>query len=445
MSALLPPRVYRWNFTVMGLDLTLFVLGINFASVYGILPLFVHHLSASNLALGAIPALRAANLLPPLFVAGFTERLARKKPFVIGWTIVERLPYLALALATPLLATTRPTALLWLLFAMIALSTLAGGVATPAWLDLLSRMFPADWRGRFFGLSSALGGLLGVAGSAGAAYLLAHFGWSTGGALCFACTFVCLAISFVFIALGREPPPAPRTATVPVRAVARSVWRRLPALIRADGNLRRYLLTIALVTCAGAAAAFYVVDAKRSLGLTDAEASLFAVLLLIAATVGSIVWGYIGDHRGHKRVVVAGAACTGGAALVALVARHAWGGVAGYCLVFVLVGLGSSALQLASLTFIVDFAPPEQRPTFIGVAMLTQAPFAFGAPVLAATIADRWGYPTVFILTALLGTLATLVVARYVRDPRADTLAVRSVVNPDRLLRETESNPQEAS
>jgi len=419
VNMLLPPRAFRWNFVVMGLDLTLFVLGINFASVYGILPLFVRHLSGSNLALGAIPALRAANLLPPLFVAGLTERLRHKKPFVIGWTVVERLPYLVLAVATPLLVTTQPAVLLWLLFAMIALSTLAGGVATPAWLDLIARMFPAHWRGRFFGLSSALGGLLGVAGSAGAAYLLGHFGWSTGGALCFACTFVCLAISFVFIALGREPPVAP-AMTNPVRSSAPALWHRLPALVRGDRNLRWYLLTIMLVTGAGAATAFYVVDAKRVLGLTDAAASLFAVLLLIASTAGSAVWGYIGDRYGHKRTVVAGAACTGGAALVAVLARQPWVGLPGYCLVFALVGLGSSALQLASLTFIVDFAPPKQRPTYIGVAMLTQAPFAFGAPILAATIADRRGYATVFALAATLGVLATLVVARCVRDPRTD-------------------------
>jgi len=420
VSALLPPRALRRNFVVMGLDLTLFVLGINFASVYGILPLFVHHLSSSNLALGAIPALRAANLLPPLFVAGLTERLPRKKPFVVAWTIVERLPYLALAVATPLLATTRPTALLWLLFAMIAVSTLAAGVATPAWLDLISRMFPPNWRGRFFGLSSALGGLLGVAGSAGAASLLGRFGWSAGGALCFACTFACLAVSFVFICLGREPltDSAPPRSSHPTASAS---WRRFPALVRADGNLRAYLLAIALATCAGAAAAFYVVDAKRALGLSDAGASLFAVLLLVASTAGSVLWGYVGDHRGHRLVVVAGAACTGGAALVALVARHPWVGAPGYCAVFALVGLGSSALQLASLTFIVDFAPPGQRPTYIGVAMLAQAPFAFGAPVLAATVADWYGYGAVFALAAALGMLATMVVGWHVRDPRTGT------------------------
>ncbi len=419
MNTFLPPRTLRRNFVVMGLDLTLFVLGVNFASVYGILPLFVRHLSDSNLALGAIPALRAANLLPPLFVAGLTERLARKKPFVIGWTVVERLPYLALALATPPLAATRPTALLWLLFAMLALSTLAGGVAMPAWLDLISRMFPPNWRGRFFGLSSALGGLLGVAGSAGAAYLLERFGWSGGGALCFACTFACLAVSFIFICLGREPPTVGHTSPAPAHPSASASWRRFPALVRSDANLRAYLLAVALATCAGAAAAFYVVDAKRTLALSDAGASLFAVLLLIASTAGSVLWGYVGDHRGHRLVVVAGAACTGGAALVALLARQPSVGLLAYCAAFALVGLGSSALQLASLTFIVDFAPPEQRPTYIGVAMLAQAPFAFGAPVLAATVADRFGFGAVFALAAALGMLATLVVGRYVRDPRA--------------------------
>ena len=227
MSALLPSRVYRWNFIVMGLDLTLFVFGVSFASVYGILPLFVHHLSGSNLALGAIPALRAANLLPPLLVTRLAEQMARKKPFVVGWTVVERLPYLVLAIATPLLAYDQPLVLLWLFFAMIGLSTLAGGVATPAWLDLISRMFPADWRGRFFGLSSALGGLLGVAGSGCAAYFLGHFSWSTGSALCFACTFVCLAISFAFIALGREPTPTSH-AVSPVRERAPALWLACP-------------------------------------------------------------------------------------------------------------------------------------------------------------------------------------------------------------------------
>lgn len=415
VSVWLPGRAYRWNFTVMGLDLSLFVLGVSFASAYGVLPLFVSHLSASPLALGLIPAVRAGSLLPPIFVSAYTERLPRKKPFVIVCTVIERLPYLVLAIATPLLAYDRPTLLLWLLFTMIATSTLMGGVAMPAWLDLLSRMLPADWRGRFFGLSSALGGLLGVAGGALAAFLLAHFSWSTGIALCFACTFACLVVSFVFIALGREPPTlAPATP----RIMRASLWRRIPTVVRGDGNLRRYLVAIILVTCASVAASFYIVDAKRTLGLSDAAASLYAVLLLVASTVGSVFWGYVGDRFGHKRVVEIGALCTGLAALLALMARDPSWGVLGFGGVFALVGLGTSAFQLASFTFIVDFAPADQRPTYIGLSTVAQAPFAFGAPVLAALLARQSGYPPVYALTAACGLAAALLVARLVRDPR---------------------------
>ncbi len=301
ITTLLPRRAYRWNFTVMGLDFSIFLLGISFTSVYGVLPLFVSHLTASNLALGLIPAVRSVcTALPPILVAPYTERLRRKKPFLLGMTTFERLPYLALAVAIPLLAGAHPTLLLWLFFAMIGLGTLFGGIGMPAWIDLIARMLPADWRGRFFGLAAALGGLLGVAGAAGATALLQRYGWPTGFALCFAATSVCLAVSFVFIAAGREPAPA---RAAPTKGANRGYWRRLPGLVRADRNFARYLLATALITAAGMAASFYTVDAKRTLRLDDASAGAYAVVLLAASTVGNVLWGYAGDRIGHKRVV----------------------------------------------------------------------------------------------------------------------------------------------
>ena len=417
LSALLPERDYRWNFAVMGLDYSLFLLGLSFASVYGVLPLFVHHLTPSNLALGLIAAVRSAGfLVPPILVAGLVERLRRKKPFVVGTTVLERLPYLVLAVATPLLAGSHPTALLWLFFAMIGGGTLFGGLGMPAWLDLLARMLPADWRGRFFGLAAALGGLLGVAGSAGAAELLHRFAWPAGFALCYACTFACLVVSFVFICLGREPAPA--AATPAPHPAAASYWRRLPTVVRGDRNFGRYLAAMALITLAGMATSFYTVDAKRSLHLTDAGAGLYSVVLLATSTIGNVLWGYVGDHHGHKRIVEGGAVCTGLAALLALLARDAPWGTVGYGLVFLLVGLASSAIQLASLTFIIDFAPAAQRPTYIGLATLAQAPFACGAPLLGGVIADRAGYPAVFILTAVLAAAGALIVLLSIVDPR---------------------------
>jgi MFS family permease len=413
---LLPPRQYRWNYMVMGLDISLFVLALSFASVYGILPLFVRHLSDENLAVGAIPAIRAGTLLPPIFVAGLTERLRRKQPFIVGVTLFERVPYLILAVATPLLALSHPTALLWLVYGLLAVTTIAAGVATPAWLDLIARMLPTDWRGRFFGISSALGGLLGVAGSAVAAVLLARYDWVVGVALCFACAFVSLVFSLVCLILGREP--AGMTEPAPARP-GTTAWGRFPLLLRRDRNLRHYLLALVLITAASPTAAFYVVDAKEALHLTDGAASLYAVALLAASTCGSMLWGYVGDHAGHKRVVLGGALCTGLAPLLALVARDPRWGPLAYGGVFVLAGLATSGLQLAALTFIVDLAPPDQRPTYIGMANAAQLPCALAAPLLGAALADARGYPALFALTAVLALAGTALVLRFVHDPRA--------------------------
>lgn len=420
MSVLLPARVYRWNYTVMGLDISLFSFALSFASWYGVLPLFVANLTPSPFALGALPALRAVALLPPLFVAGLTERLPRKKPFVLLVTVFERLPYLVLAVATPFLATTNPTALLILTFAMLAVVMLAAGVANPAWLDLIARMLPDDWRGRFFGYSFALGGLLGVAGGAGAAWLLRQYDWVIGTALCFACAFVALIASFLFLVVGREPPPAPAEVEPPAAAavIPPRLRERVPALLRGDRNLRWYLIAVVLITGAGAATAFFTVDAKRTLGLTDGEAGAYATLILLASTVGNVLWGYAGDRYGHKRVLEMGACATGCASALALFARDAEWGRAGYGAVFLLVGLGSSAVQITALTFIVDFAPPGQRPTYIGLATLVQLPFAVGAPLLAAWLADWQGYAAVFAVTTLLAGAGAAITFARVRDPR---------------------------
>jgi len=240
-------------------------------------------------------------------------------------------------------------------------------------------VLPDDWRGRFFGLWSALGTLLGLAGGVATAALLRARDWPTGFALCFGGAFACEVVSFAFLASAREgQPPVQEERPAALR------WRAYVALLRRDRNFAAYLAANGLVTLVGLALAFYAVDAKRALGLTDAGAGLYAVVLIGGALAGNMLWGYIGDHAGHKRLVEGGALCTGFGAGVALVS-HAAGrdalGVLAYGLAFALVGLGTSAVQLAGNTFVLDFGTDEERPVYIGLASLAQLPFACGGPV----------------------------------------------------------------
>ncbi|MGH2515221.1 MAG: MFS transporter, partial [Ktedonobacterales bacterium] len=205
------PANTRWNFTMFGADIAFFSLGLSISSAYTVIPLFVHHLTSNNEAVALIPAVRALGLYAPtLLVAPLVERRRHALPFILRATILERVPYLLLALGALWLAGGNPGLLLALLLAMMLLATLGSGLTYPAWLDMIARTIPGDWLGRFFGLWTGLGGLFGIGGAAIAAALLSTVAFPLNFALCFLLTFGMFIISFVLLSLGREPPRTPR-------------------------------------------------------------------------------------------------------------------------------------------------------------------------------------------------------------------------------------------
>src|SRR5881392_140648 len=133
----------------------------------------------------------------PAFAACYTEGLARKLPFLVRWTVWERVPFLLLAAAAYWLAERAPGATLAVLLGMLLAVTGVGGLLMPAWMDLIGRAIPVTMRGRFFAVSSVVASVAGLGASAVAADLLAAYRPAVAYALCFLCGTACLLVSFV--------------------------------------------------------------------------------------------------------------------------------------------------------------------------------------------------------------------------------------------------------
>jgi MFS family permease len=406
-----------WNFTVLGGDMAWFSLGLAISSAYTVLPLFVRHLTSDNVAVAMITAVRALGLYAPqLVVARFIERRRHALPFILLMTVLERVPYLVLAGCALWLAGTHPALLLALFYALIFVALAAGGLTYPAWLDLIARAIPSGWIGRFMGLWTGLGGVLGIGGAALATAILFEVGWPQNFALCFALTFAAMVISFVLLALGREPERAihaPAAHAARARPSFAESPRALVALVRQDRGLRRLLASNGLVGIASMASALFAVAALPLGGLSPAQVSAEGTVLFLAMTAGNILWGMIGDHAGHRHVLVLSSVCAVIAPLLALGAH----GVAAYGLVFFVLGLQLSGTQLAGFTLITQFGPEVRRPTYVALASVAYAPFAIGAPLVGGALANAWGYRPVFIITALVGALAALAFQFWVPDP----------------------------
>lgn len=404
-------RHARRNTLALGADISTFGLGLAFASPTTLIPAFAERLGAPNIVIGAIPAIMTVGwMLPSVLVANHTQGLTRKVPFIVRWTIFERLPYLVLGLAAMWLAPSSPTATLVLLMAMLILGASTGGFLMPAWLDLIGRVVPIQARGRFFAVASSVSAVLGLAGASAVAWILAREGYPVGYGWCFLIGFVWMMVSFVCLVLVREPPsatPGPRRAIF-------AYLRHLPGVLRGNPNLARFIMARALSVSGTMANGFLAVHALRNLGASDGEVGIFTSLILAAQIVGTLAFGWLADRGGHLRVLALGSFATGLAAATALLAS----GVAALYVAFLCSGVGLAATQVSAMAIGMEFGPEDERPTYIALNNSSIAPFALVAPLIGGLIVDLLGFSALFVVSAAFGGLGALALLRGVRDPR---------------------------
>ena len=311
-------RDVRHNVVALAADFGLFLVGLSFVSQSTILPAFAAHLGASNVVIGAIPALMTLGWnLPSLFAAGYTESLARKLPFVLRYTVWERVPLLVLAAVAFFVARPAPAVALALLLSMLLLMTSAGGLLMPAWMDIVWRTVPTTLRGRFFAMSNLLGGAGGLLGSVLTAWVLARMPATDGYAVCFLVSALFMGLSYVALSLVREPPAAhDRVAAPPLGVYLRRVGR----VLKSDHNLAWFLLARGLNFIGTMATGFFTVHALRSFAAPDWAVGVFTTALLAGQMLGNLVLGVLADRVGHLIPLNIGVAALLLANLVALVA-----------------------------------------------------------------------------------------------------------------------------
>jgi len=414
-------RDLRHNVAALGADYALFVVGLAFASQSTILPAFAAHLGAPNVVIGAIPAVMTLGwFLPSLFAAGYTESLARKLPFVLRYTVWERVPFIVLALAAFFLADRAPGAALAVMLLMLLVVTGVGGVLMPAWMDLIGRILPVTLRGRFFAFANLAASVGGLGGSVATASILAAVPAPASYGVCFVCTTVFMALSYVALMVVREPAA---TDSAPATRLSEYL-SRIPALLGRDPNLTWFLAARAFGMVGSIGGAFYTVYALSAWEAPAAQAGVFTTLLFVGQMAGNTVLGWLADRRGHRLVIILGLGATLAGNLIAIAAPSL--GVFG--LAFVMLGFQVAAMNVSHLNVLLEFAPgPTAHPTYIGLGTTLLAPIAFGAPIAAGLLADaRGGFVAVFAVAALAASVALALLLTRVRDPRAAAVTPRA-------------------
>ena len=402
----------RWNFGVSIWDVTFIMLGISLVSRETVMPVLVAQLTDSKLALGLIPAIFSlGGYLPQLLFANFTERLRYKKPFTM-WVggLGERGPYLLMALTIWWLAGSAPALALVVFFCCLAATATALGAATPAWFDMIAKVIPVQRRGLYAGLGHGLGALMGVVGAYFVGRILATVAFPNNFALLFGLAFAIMAISWLGLALTREPPSEMIKEQMPLTRYL----RQLPAILRRDRNYQRFLICRTIIQMGTMAGGFFMVYGIERFQIDGAGVGLLTAVLVAGQAVMGLIWGVLADRFGHKRVLATAAFALALAALAAWMAdSQTW-----LVVTFALLGAYMAADTASGLNIILEFCAPEDRPTYIGLTNTLLAPVLTLAPLLGGWLAMTVGYPGLFMTALLFASLGGLLMAFWVREPR---------------------------
>ena len=403
---------FHWNFAANLLDITFITIGHHLISRETIVPLLVSQLTSSKLAIGLIPAIFSlGTLLPQLLVANFAERLPRKKPFVmVLGAFGERLPHLLIGLAVWSLAASSPTAALIALFLLTGISAASMGIATPPWYDLIAKVIPLRKRGLWSGAARSLGALVGIAGAWLSGRILQSLAFPRNFALCYFLAFGAMVVSWVGLALNREP----ESPIVKGRSTLGQFLGRLPGVLRRDANYRRFLISRSLANLGGMAAGFFIVYGSERFAIGGAEVGALTAALVGSQALMNLVLGMAGDRTGHKGVLCAAAFSMALAAVAALAASSsAW-----LWAVFVLLGVSLAADHVSGLNIILEFCAAEERPTYIGLTNTLLAPSRALAPILGGWLATWSGYRGLFAGALVASVLGGALLTMWVQEPR---------------------------
>ena len=344
-------------------------------------------------AMGALP------LLLQLFGRQVMQRLGHGQRSLALLHIPVIAPYFLVALADAALGG-HPRALVAVTIALLAVSQVCLGLIVPVWLDLLARVIPLAYRGRYFGLASAAFAIGGILGGVALTVLEQRLGGAVYRAA-FLLAGVLFTISITVLACA----PLPEAAFI--HDPEPPLWvrsRRAFGACRPATDFGKLVWSYAAMILASSLMPFLVVyatDARLGLGYPEGVFSRITLLQAIGGAVGSVCLGWMVDHHGPRWPWVAATLFMPAVAVLYPYAGH-WAILAACS---VMCGALTTHWSVSGPALL-ELSPEGDKSGYVAAAnMIGFVPAAVG-PILFGGLIEHAGYTVTFIAAGVCGIAA---------------------------------------
>jgi hypothetical protein len=372
-------------------------LGEQLASPGTVLPWILASLGAPAALTGLlVPVKDAGSLLPQLAVAGTLRSRPRRAPWWVGAATAQTVALAAMAAAAAWLGGVAAGVAI---VAALGAFSVASGVGSVAFKDVMAKTVPKGGRGRVLAWRSAIGGAAGVAAGLLLRFTVADAEARGPFVILLLGATACFGLAAATFGRIRERPGATtggRDALQEARAGLR--------LLREQPGFRAFVTARALLLAVPLSLPFLTVFGRANVDATLGGLGVFVAANALAASVASPAWGRFADLASHRTMAVGGGiavAAVAWAFLAAAVPEAARTALT-YVPAYLLAGVGYAGVRLGRKTYLVDAPPGDERPTYvatsntaIGAATLVGAAIGAGAAVVGA----GWALVTFAALT----------------------------------------------
>ena len=423
------PNTNTRNFRFALLQGTFMRINLAFADSSTVLPAYIHRLSGSDILVGLTGSMMTAGWMwPQLLMSNLLEHRPRKMPFYALGMSVRVLAWLGVFFCTITIGEQNPTLLAASFLSLYFISSSAMGVSTLPYMDIVSKAIAPQQRARFFSLRQLYGGFFaiwvgflvravlgneseftGILGSITQTFktvtmyficsvcrLDTDLGFPYNYAFLFVCSVAAAFFSFVSFLGVREP-------IHPVHPRRQPMWQHLKHgahFLRTDTNYRRFILFRVFAHFSGMASPFYMPYALNDLGFSEATMGFFIVCSALSGVISNAFWGHIGEKYGVRWLLIITAALMGIPPALAwssgILPTSLW--MPAFFLIFIVGGILANGMMVGFMAYMLNIAPPRNRPSYIGFMNTLLMPVSFG-PLLAGFLAPHIGYRWLFAIS----------------------------------------------
>jgi MFS family permease len=414
MIDMIPEKQARRPFVLGVLNGALFRLSAVFVDPNTVLALLIATITGSNALVGGVAAVAYLGpVLPKVFVAGRIPGIKNKMRYY-HMSFAVRAPTLILMTVVVATFPNSPLVVSSLIIVLYLIFTSGGGFAYIPFMEVVSDTIKPSQRSTFFALRAFFGLLLGVLGGYAVKVIL-----SSPEKYPFPTNYVTLlSLGTIFAVMALTSWSFVKDPAIEWRRERTSLGdtlRKARRIIGEDRVYRRYIAFRAMISLASVSGPFYILHASIGLDLGIGVAGLLIMSMTTGGLVSNLFWGRLGDRKGTRILMVAGAmllGCVPGSALLS----NLWQTQAAAMTTFAIMGLANAGIDIALTNYLLDHSEPESRPVYMAFTQIVVSAFAV-APIAGGFLAESFGYEPLFAIS-LAASAAAAILSLRLPEPR---------------------------